>query len=346
MKKSKWMAGLLFTLILGLALQANAQSQRGQSQQAAKGQMGSPLSLEEGLLGKSIRTQNGEDVGEIEDVIFSRRGKVSHVLVDIGGFLGIGEKTVALNLNQLKLSDQDFALFTGTRNDLENMPEVDRYAFRRSYRGYYGPYGGYGPYGYGPYRPYYGYQPYGRGMGYGPYDRGAMQDQMQDQMQDRMREQGRERGERQYRDSGRGMMQDRMMRRGQMHGNRGMSGDFLVGSQVVNQWNENLGEVSDLVLDPSTGRITHAVIEVGGFWDVGDKHVAVPYNQLRQVGPYTMLFRGTEEQLEQMPDYQKGEGGIVLGLGQETQKAGGQGSGTQRRSDQPQYQQRRGGSQQ
>jgi sporulation protein YlmC with PRC-barrel domain len=33
---------------------------------------------------------------------------------------------------------------------------------------------------------------------------------------------------------------------------------------VINQWNENLGEVEDLVTNPSTGRVTHAVIESFG----------------------------------------------------------------------------------
>lgn len=135
---------------------------------------------------------------------------------------------------------------------------------------------------------------------------------------------------------GQRMQQDQMqgmMDRGQMQGrmSRKMSGDLFLGAQVVNQWNENLGEIEDLVIDPSSGRITHAVIEVGGFWDIGDKHVMVPYNQLRQVDPYYVMFRGTEEQLEQMPEYQAGGGGRVTGLGrQQGQRAGGQGGGESR----------------
>ena len=43
-----------------------------------------------------------EDIGEINDVIMSREGQVEAVLIDIGGFLGIGERQVAVNLDQVK----------------------------------------------------------------------------------------------------------------------------------------------------------------------------------------------------------------------------------------------------
>lgn len=168
MTNPKMMVALLCAFVLLLPMAAGAQSQPSGARQGVNG-----FSLEEGLMGKSIRTQNGEDVGEIEDVIFSRRGRISHVLVDVGGFLGMAEKTVALNLSQMRFYT-DYAVFQGTRNELENMPEVDIYAFRRPYRGYYGPYG-YAPYGYGAYRPYYGYDPYyGPARGYEPYGGASM----------------------------------------------------------------------------------------------------------------------------------------------------------------------------
>jgi sporulation protein YlmC with PRC-barrel domain len=337
MKVSTITSALLFILALALALPAGAQLQQPAARQNA-------VSLEEGLLDKSIRTQTGEDVGEIEDVIFSRQGRISHLLVDVGGFLGIGEKTVALNMGQIRLYP-DYAVFQGTREDLENMPEVDLYAFRRPYRGYYGPY--YGPgYGYGMYgRPYYGYGPYGPAYGpyQGPYGGGAMQDQRNQgyaQRQDQWQERGFQQDQRSYQGrqgmrQGRGMQQERM--RGGMA--RGISGDLFLGAQVINQWNENIGEIEDLLVDPSSGRITGAVIEVGGFWDIGDKHVVVPYNELSRVGPYYVMYRGTEEQLEQLPAYERGEGGRVTRR-EQTQRAGGQGRGQtqQRPMQQREYQ--------
>lgn len=44
-----------------------------------------------------------EDIGEVSDVVISRNGKTDSILLDIGGFLGIGEKTVATTLESLTI---------------------------------------------------------------------------------------------------------------------------------------------------------------------------------------------------------------------------------------------------
>lgn len=70
-------------------------------------------------------------IGEISDVILSRSGDMEAVLLDIGGFLGIGERTVAVTLSELKLvSDSDdaddfFVVLNTDRASIENAPEFD-----------------------------------------------------------------------------------------------------------------------------------------------------------------------------------------------------------------------------
>ncbi|RID92105.1 PRC-barrel domain containing protein [Gemmobacter lutimaris] len=72
-----------------------------------------------------------QDAGEISDVILSRSGDTEAVLVDFGGFLGIGEKTVAIDMARLTMvpdadSPQDyFIVFNGTKTDLEAAPAFD-----------------------------------------------------------------------------------------------------------------------------------------------------------------------------------------------------------------------------
>ena len=51
----------------------------------------------------------------------------------------------------------------------------------------------------------------------------------------------------------------------------------LIGMQVRNTKNENLGKISDLVLDPKSGKVAYAALSVGGVLGVGDKLVAVPF---------------------------------------------------------------------
>lgn len=75
---------------------------------------------------------NWEDIGEINDVILSRDGAVEAVLVDIGGFLGIGERQVAVNMDAIKFVSDDategddsdyFLVMNGTKESFENAPE-------------------------------------------------------------------------------------------------------------------------------------------------------------------------------------------------------------------------------
>jgi sporulation protein YlmC with PRC-barrel domain len=50
----------------------------------------------------------------------------------------------------------------------------------------------------------------------------------------------------------------------------------LIGMDVRNQQNEKLGDIKDLVVDLPSGKISYAVLSVGGFLGIGDKLIAVP----------------------------------------------------------------------
>jgi uncharacterized protein YrrD len=72
------------------------------------------------------------DIGEINDVVLTRDGEVEAVLVDIGGFLGIGEHHVAVNMDAIRFAsdsstedeDDDFFLvMSSSQAALENAPE-------------------------------------------------------------------------------------------------------------------------------------------------------------------------------------------------------------------------------
>ena len=54
------------------------------------------------LDGKDVYDTQGESIGEITDVLVSEDGKVIAVLVGVGGFLGIGEKDVAVSMSALE----------------------------------------------------------------------------------------------------------------------------------------------------------------------------------------------------------------------------------------------------
>src|SRR5215470_1495202 len=54
----------------------------------------------------------------------------------------------------------------------------------------------------------------------------------------------------------------------------------VVGLNVYNDQNENVGSINDLLMDKS-GNIKAAVISVGGFLGVGSRYVAVPFDKIK-----------------------------------------------------------------
>ncbi len=54
----------------------------------------------------------------------------------------------------------------------------------------------------------------------------------------------------------------------------------LIGCDVVNAQNEDLGTIEDVVLDAGAGRIAYAVLSFGGFLGMGEKYFAIPWNAL------------------------------------------------------------------
>jgi sporulation protein YlmC with PRC-barrel domain len=53
------------------------------------------------LRGTRVYGANNENIGEINDVLINRSGQVVAVLIGVGGFLGIGEKDVAVPMSML-----------------------------------------------------------------------------------------------------------------------------------------------------------------------------------------------------------------------------------------------------
>jgi PRC-barrel domain len=55
----------------------------------------------QGLLGKPVRDGAGEDMGHIVNVIVDRTGQARAVVIDFGGFLGVGSRKIAVDWNAL-----------------------------------------------------------------------------------------------------------------------------------------------------------------------------------------------------------------------------------------------------
>jgi hypothetical protein len=55
-----------------------------------------------------LRGGGGEEIGEVDEVLIDAAGQPVAVTLEVGGFLGVGDREVVLGLDQLKLLDDQF----------------------------------------------------------------------------------------------------------------------------------------------------------------------------------------------------------------------------------------------
>ncbi len=60
-----------------------------------------------------------------------------------------------------------------------------------------------------------------------------------------------------------------------------MGADTLVGNDVFNHKDEDLGDIKEIMLDMRSGKVGYAVLSFGGFLGMGEKLFAVPWNALK-----------------------------------------------------------------
>ena len=108
---------------LAIAFLAIASMTFGAAAQTTTNQATSPTSAtmhKEGewraskLAGVDVYNEANEKIGEINDVILDRSGKVANVILGVGGFLGLGERYVAVAFDKLKWVDQPVASTTAS----------------------------------------------------------------------------------------------------------------------------------------------------------------------------------------------------------------------------------------
>lgn len=79
------------------------------------------------LVGVTVRNGANESIGDINDLIVDNTGKITAVVVGVGGFLGMGEKLVSLSFDQLSISRDSnnmiVVMANATKESLESAPE-------------------------------------------------------------------------------------------------------------------------------------------------------------------------------------------------------------------------------
>jgi hypothetical protein len=102
-----------------------AQQQSGEQALAAPSGL-----LASNIIGTTVYSQDNQSIGDINDIILSQEGQPSQVIVGVGGFLGIGEKDVVLEMSKLQIAateDGNVKIVAQTSpEELKNMPAFMR----------------------------------------------------------------------------------------------------------------------------------------------------------------------------------------------------------------------------
>ena len=67
---------------------------------------------------------NGDEIGDVEEVLVDATNQPVAVVVDAGGFLGIGDRSVVIGLDRLQLNGDKLGT-SMTKEDIEALPEWD-----------------------------------------------------------------------------------------------------------------------------------------------------------------------------------------------------------------------------
>jgi sporulation protein YlmC with PRC-barrel domain len=82
----------------------------------------------------------------------------------------------------------------------------------------------------------------------------------------------------------------------------------LIGTRIKNAQGKDIGELDQLLIDPKDGKISHAVVGVGGFLGVGEKQLVVPWSDVKVAPDHRggkAVVTMDQATLEKAPRYEK-----------------------------------------
>lgn len=251
----------------------------------------------------TVRDPQGKHIGEVEDMIIDSQGRVAFVILSfedefVGDDLFYAVPPQVLSHGSdpdgrdliLRTSKETFTVYSGF--SAERYPQFDEDNTRATYKRF----------------------------GQTPYWEGDMNDRKRDQSNRNQPQtrQDRDKDARDQREDARERRQDRTDRvsenRDANKGNRGLNGldgpmsdedrrrayneapqfdlqnawtsraDEIIGQEVVNNNNEDLGRIKNLLVDVRENRVLYAVLSDGGFLNLGETFTVVPYSALKASG--------------------------------------------------------------
>ncbi len=235
------------------------------------------------LIGATVYDRSGDEaqsIGEINDLIVEEDSNVSAAIIGVGGFLGIGQKDVAVSFDALEMTTDEegdrYVILQTTKETLEAAPTFDR------------------------------------DTAMAPAMDSAAPEKVTPKQEQAVSEEPTA-------DDATATTADQaaVEPRATAPDREGLkaveaksfSADNLIGVNVYSMDNESVGEVSDVILakNGADGAIEAVILDVGGFLGIGEKPVAVSFDSLDIMADENdnlyAYSKFTKEQLEAAAGY-------------------------------------------
>jgi sporulation protein YlmC with PRC-barrel domain len=77
------------------------------------------------MIGRSVYGPEGKAIGDVADLILDRDGRVAQMIIGVGGFLGLGDKPIAVPMGEVKLGAEDRLTVNLTKEQLKAQPRFE-----------------------------------------------------------------------------------------------------------------------------------------------------------------------------------------------------------------------------
>lgn len=99
------------------------QQQSGQRQQSLE--QAAPLKVSDDLIGKEVQNRQGEDLGDVHDVVLGPDGQISYIILSHGGILGVGGDLYPVPKDAITYNTQnDVVMLNMDKAKLEQAPKI------------------------------------------------------------------------------------------------------------------------------------------------------------------------------------------------------------------------------
>ncbi|MDE1149779.1 MAG: PRC-barrel domain-containing protein [Azospirillaceae bacterium] len=75
------------------------------------------------IVGAKVVNDQNDTVGTVDDLIISPKDSVPYAVLSVGGFLGVGDRLVAIPFSALQVTDDKITLPGGNKDVLSKQPE-------------------------------------------------------------------------------------------------------------------------------------------------------------------------------------------------------------------------------